>query len=348
MYKVGVFPGKFLPPHRGHLSAIMNARTRCEKLYVVVSYNEELENQLCDESGMKRIPMLDRVRWLSIELSGIDNVVVIGMEERGVPVFPNGWELWCSILNKTIPEPFDVIFGSDVEYSLNGYTTYFPAVKYEICDQDRSLFPISATEIRSNPYKYWDYILGAARQYFSKKIMICGTESCGKTTLTRMLAKIFHTSWTEEEGRYYSTRYMGANESVFKHDDFFNICCQQRNVELEAMSHANKLTFFDTDAVITQYYCEMYTGSCDDRIETFVDPDRYDTLLFLLPDVPWVPDGFRWQSDSSVRSELNSKLLKMYEERGFADKIVFISGSYEDRLRSAINICKSQIGGACL
>ncbi|MDX1392527.1 MAG: adenylyltransferase/cytidyltransferase family protein, partial [Rheinheimera sp.] len=31
--KTGVFPGKFLPPHRGHITAILRAHALCDKLY---------------------------------------------------------------------------------------------------------------------------------------------------------------------------------------------------------------------------------------------------------------------------------------------------------------------------
>jgi len=37
MYNTGVVPGKFFPPHRGHLNQIISAATQCNKVYVVVS-----------------------------------------------------------------------------------------------------------------------------------------------------------------------------------------------------------------------------------------------------------------------------------------------------------------------
>lgn len=346
MYDVGVFPGKFFPPHRGHLAAILNARTRCKKLYVVVSCNEGHEATLAKSENLKPIPINERVRWLSIEMKGIDNIIVLGMNEDHIPAPPNGWVEWTALLNATIPEKFDVIFGSDIEYATNGYTTYFPNVAYELCDQNREFFPISATEIRKHPFENWNYILGSARGYFAKKVLIVGTESCGKTTLTTMLAKIFHTSWTEEEGRYYSTRYMGGNEQVYTKDDFFAIAYQQRQVEDDAIRKANKLTFFDTEAVVTQYYCEIYLGSTDPRIEAFVDPNRYDVVLFLAPDVPWVDDGMRFLSDDKTRWELHEKLRKMFVDRGYGDKMIEIHGSYEERLNQSIEICRNLIDHA--
>ena len=346
MYDVGVFPGKFFPPHRGHLAAILNARTRCKKLYVVVSCNEGHEATLAKSENLKPIPINERVRWLSIETKGIDNIIVIGMKEDNIPAPPNGWTEWTALLNSTIPEKFDVIFGSDIEYATNGYTKYFPEVAYELCDQNREFFPISATEIRQHPFQNWNYILGAARGYFAKKVLIVGTESCGKTTLTTMLARIFHTSWTEEEGRYYSARYMGSNEGVYNVDDFFAIAYQQRQAEDDAVRKANKLVFFNTEALVTQYYCKLYLGVTDPRIEAFVGPERYDVILFLAPDVEWVADGLRWVSDSEERWRLHNELKQMFIDRGFGDKIIEITGSYEERLAKSLKICRDLIDNA--
>jgi len=339
MYKVGVFPGKFTPPHRGHINAILQAGTQCETLYVVVSHNQKLEDKLYAGTKVKPISMIDKIRWLAIELQDFNHIKIIALDETDIPVYPYGWEAWSRKLNLVMGMSFDVIFGGDVEYENEGYTKYFPGVQYELYDSGRTIYPISATMIRNDPFKYWDYILDVAKYYFSKKVLVVGTESCGKTTLTNMLSKIFNTSWAREEGRYYSTKYLGKNESVFKPEDFFNICIEQRQAEERALQHANKIVFFDTDAVITQFYCELYLGITNPKIETFVDKDRYDILLMLKPDVQWVDDGFRWNDDMETRVTLHNRLKQMFIDRGFGDKIIEIGGNYNERLNQAINVC---------
>lgn len=340
MYKIGVFPGKFTPPHRGHINAILQASTKCEKLYVVVSHSEKLESELYKNTKVNPISLINKIRWLSIELSDFDHIKIVALDEdkSGIDAYPNGWELWSKTLKEVVKEPFDVIFGGETQYKDVGYTKYFPEVKYEMYDCERSKYPISATKIRENPYKYWDYIIGAARPYFTKRVLIVGTESCGKSTLTKMLAKIFVTSWAHEEGRFYSTKYLGGNESTFDEDDFFKICWEQRLLEDQALRNSNKIVFFDTDAVITQYYCEMYLGKQNPNIESMIDPKRYDIVLMLLPDVKWVADGFRWNQEQETRNNLHNKLKQMYIDRGFKDKIIEISGNYNERLNTAIAI----------
>lgn len=337
MYKIGVFPGKFLPPHRGHLNAIINAVTKCEKLYVVVSDHPELTKRLCDEANIKLMDLKLRAKWLSIELQNFDHIKVIMLNEDGIPEYPYGWKQWSERLKRLIPERFDVIFGGETEYQ-EQHNMNFPNVKYEIYDCNRERYPISATKIRSNPFQYWDYILGSARPYFTKKILITGSESCGKTTITKYLAKIYHTSWAEEEGRYYSAKYLGGNEEVFTVDDFSRIAYLHREVENHAIKTSNKITFIDTDALVTQFYCNMYLGKTSDIVDKFIDPSRYDLILMFKPDVKWVDDGLRWNSEDSTRLKLHEELKNMYIEKGFGDKMIEISGKYDERLVKAIEV----------
>jgi HTH-type transcriptional repressor of NAD biosynthesis genes len=154
--------------------------------------------------------------------------------------------------------------------------------------------------------------LGAAREHFVKRVLITGTESCGKTTLAKSLGKIFFTSWAREEGRYYSTKYSGGSEEVYELDDFYKICWEQRVIDDHAIRTANKIVFLDTDAVITQYYCKMHLGAENPKIETLVEPERYDLVLFLSPDVKWVSDGVRKKGDENERWRLHGELLEMY------------------------------------
>lgn len=343
MYSVGVFPGKFTPPHRGHLNSIINASTRCKKLYVVVSDSPELTKKLCDESNLPLMDFKLRTKWLSQELQGFDHIKVIMLDETGIEQYPYGWEKWTGKLKEVVPEGFDVIFGGETSYT-QMHKRFFPGVAYEILDSNRERFPISATKIRKNPLKNWDYILDSAKGFFAKKVLITGSESCAKTTITKYLAKIYNTSSSEEKGRYYSAECLGGNEDVFKVWDFGLIAYKQYLSDMEALSRANRIAFFDSDAVTTQFYVELYLGDKSDLVEKFIDPSRYDHVFIYTPDVKWVDDGLRWNNEDDVRWKLHEKLKQMYIDYGFGDKLIEISGNYNERLMSSIKLVDKILG----
>lgn len=334
MFNVGMFCGKFLPPHRGHLFQIINAATKCSKLYVIVSDSAEVTKQTCKDACLPVMDLKTRARWLSIELQTFDHVKVIMLDESDIPVYPNGWAEWSKLVHDAIPEKIDVIFSGETEYTDN-FGVYFPEAKVDLFDYSRARYPISATEVRKAPIKHWDYILGAARPFFAKKVLITGTESCGKTTIVKYLAKLYHTSWSEESGRYYSERFMGGREDIYTIKDFENIAAQQESIDLDALHHANRIVFHDTDAVVTAYYADLYIHEISSKLLSYINPHRYDMVLMFQPDVTWVDDGQRFNGETEKRWRLHEKLKNMYIEQGFK-RIIEIGGNYSERLEKAI------------
>jgi HTH-type transcriptional regulator, transcriptional repressor of NAD biosynthesis genes len=322
MYKVGVFPGKFFPPHRGHLNAIIHAATQCEKLYVVVSDNPDIARRVCEECSIKELPLHLRARWMAQELKAFDHIKVVILDETGIPSYPDGTVPWSKKLLETIPEKFNAIFGGELEYR-ETYMKNFPEdINYVIYDYNRSRYHLSGTKVRDNPFKYWDYILGAARHHFVKRILITGTESCGKTTLSQYLAKIYHTSWTAEYGRMFIDDELGGCDQAIVKDDFLRIAQLHRELEEEALRTANRLVFIDSDAVVTQYYCKVYAGMYCEELERYIDPNRYDVILLFQPSTRWVSDGQRFISDSEERWRMHRFLKELYRRYDMLDKII--------------------------
>jgi HTH-type transcriptional repressor of NAD biosynthesis genes len=343
VYKTGVFAGKFLPPHRGHLSQIINSATQCETLYVVVSDNKKVTAKLCEDAKLPLMSANLRVKWLSQELQGFEHIKIVLLDESDIPEYPYGWGYWANYLKSVFDKKIDVFFSGDSEYEV-GYKSYFPDADFKLFDYKRERYPISATLIREQPFKYWDYILGSARPFFAKKFLITGTESCGKTTTTKYLAKIFYTSWSEEAGRYYAGKFLGGNEAIYTEEDFGRIAYLQYESDMDALQKANKVVFYDTDAVVTQYYAELYLGKKVNMVENFIDPTRYDIVMMFAPTVPWVDDGMRFNGDQNRRETLNKKLLNMYENYGFKNIRIFY-GNYHQRLEACITLTNELLKG---
>ena len=344
MYQTGVYFGRFLPPHRGHLYQIIEASTKCQNLIVVISDNAEQTRRLCAEDGLPDISYRLRKQWFSQQVQDMPHIQVRVLDESDIPLYPEGWQEWSKRMREVVCAPIDAFFVGDLSYS-ETLASYFPEAKVELFDPSRTRYPISATEIRKNILGNWHYILGAARPFFAKKVLIAGTESCGKTTLTKCLAKLYNTSWSEEVGRYYARAYLGNDETIYTDEDFGRIAHIQYEQDYHALRSANKVCFFDTDATYTDYFSELYMGHRNELVEKYIDHTRYDRLFYLMPDVRWVADGQRLNGDEDRRRILNDRLLQMYRDYGFGDKITIISGDYNARLHKAIQLVDDLLTG---
>ncbi len=344
MYKTGVYFGRFCPPHRGHLYQMIEASTQCEKLIVVISDNANQTRRICESAGLPMISYQLRKQWISQQIQDMEHIVVRVLDETDIPEYPNGWVKWSQRMRQVVPEPIDAFFIGDQEDQAT-LERHFPEANVELFDPSRTRYPISATDIRHNILKNWHYILGSARPFFAKKVLIAGTESCGKTTLTKCLAKLYNTSWSEEVGRYYARDYLGNDETIFTDVDFGRIAHLQYEQDYHALRSANKVCFFDTDATYTDYFSELYMGHRNALVQAYIDPSRYDLLLYLLPDVKWVSDGQRLHGEQEKRMALSKHLHEMYISHGFGGKLVVVGGTYNQRLTKAIELVDGLLPG---
>lgn len=164
---VGMFVGKFLPLHIGHINAIKKASKMCDKLFVVVGGDEIRCKKLCDEAKIPFIDLKTKTEWVKNELKDLKNVEVISFNEEGIPTMPNGWKEWSEKLKSLLCEKVDIIFGSERDYCKD-YEKYFSESKYVLQDEFRKEVNISATKIRENPQKYFDYLCDSAKPFFKK------------------------------------------------------------------------------------------------------------------------------------------------------------------------------------
>lgn len=321
---VGFIGGKFLPFHQGHIYVIIAASNQVDELYVVLSSSKNRDKELCERDGIKYIPAEVRLAWMGESLNNLDNVKIVHIEDDHWDS-DYDWEEGADLIKKAIGKPIDFVFSSENSYD-DFFKKYYPGSKHVVVDDRRKTVTISATEMRKNLYENWDKLPNCVKSYFTKKIAIVGTESCGKTMLTQKLAKFYNTSFVEEVGRKYCERY--SNQLRL---DMFNLIAMEHYLlQMKKSEESNQILFVDSDAVITQYYLDMYfDGKKSELIEEIIKLQDYDLVIFLEPDVKWVEDGFRFAGEEETRKKNNEKLKQMYTERGI--KFVSINGSYNER-----------------
>ena len=173
-YKTGVVVGKFLPPQIGHAMLITVAADACERLFVVLAERPANTITFCTQSGLPILPATLRLEWLKAHFEANKNVHFLYMDESEVPPYPHGTQQWATRLkglitrNTAINTKIDAKFFGEESYF--DMMQYFPDTEAVLVKRGMQTPAISATQIRSNPTKFFDYLIPPARDYFEKII----------------------------------------------------------------------------------------------------------------------------------------------------------------------------------
>jgi len=331
---IGFMGGKFLPLHVGHIYAIVAASNKVDKLYVILSSSKNRDKELCERDGIKYIPDEVRFSWIGEAVNNLENVELIHIEDDQWDENYD-WDTGADMIKKAIGKPIDFVFSSETSYDEH-FRKNYPNSKHIIIDAGREVVNISGTELRKDLYKNWDKLPEYVRKYFVKKVVIVGTESCGKSTLVKKLAKLYNTNFVEEVGRRYCDKYSNRLTR-----EMFDLIAMEHFLEQQEKAvRSNKVMFVDTEAVVTQFYLNKYfKGEKSSLIEEIIKLQSYDLVLFLEPDVKWVDDGLRNEGEERVRKDNNEELKRMFDERKIP--YITISGDYTERFNKAKEIINS-------
>ena len=339
---VGMYGGKFLPFHKGHLFAITQAAAMVDELYVVVCAIEESDRKKCMLGHMKEMPKEVRYQWVLTATKDMPNVFVKMIDDYGTDDVDYNWEMGSNAIKEVVGKPIDYVFSSESSYEPYFQKNY-PQAKHIVIDEERKVMPISATQIRTEGvYKHWDILPKAVQPYFLKKVAIVGTESCGKSTLCRILAELFATKQVEEYGRTICED-LGGYENILREEHYKEIIYTHKANEYKMMKEAHKVLFIDSEAVVTQYYAEMDLDKQFDFIDGTIASQDYDLYLYLEPDVKWVDDGLRILGEEEVRKEKNQHLKDLFEQ--YHIPVQVISGNYKERILKAIEAVQKILEG---
>ena len=337
-FKVGMYGGNFDPPHIGHFKCIIKAASACEKLYVVLSWAK----------GRESVPMELRYRWLLNSFKHMPNIQILPIEDYAVSKEEYNksdyWEQGAKAIKDKIGAPIDAVFcGSDYK----GRNRFEPLYsESRIVYFDRSELPISSTQIRSNPLKYWDYIPQIERGFYTKKILVVGSESTGKTTLVKNLALTYNTNYVEEVGRL-TCEYAGGEEYMVKEDLIENLLKQKIHTD-EACKSSNRLLFIDTDAITTLFYIRLLMDNESERnsytsleqlAKSINSLNHWDLVLFIEPVNTFIQDGTRNDEIRNNREKYSEELKSLLCK----NKVNFerLSGDYNSIYDSATEIISS-------
>ena len=318
--KKGLIIGKFYPLHIGHLDLIKFGQSHCDvsTILICVSDKETISGDI-------------RESWISQSFTKGSQfkLIVLNYNETDLPnTSVSSKEVsktWARYIRENF-EPFDLIFSSE-EYG------YFLAeelnCKHIEFDINRNKNNISASQIKHNIFKNWDFIAPSARPFFVKKICLYGTESTGKSTLTKSLAKYYETISVPEMAR----EIIETTEEV-EEEHLYQIAELHARKINESIKTANKLLFVDTDVNITHSYGKFLFNIELDIADWIEKANKFDLYLFLDKDAQHIQDGTRL--NKTQRDSLNDSHKKELENRNIPYEL--ISGNWNERFNKSIEI----------
>jgi NadR type nicotinamide-nucleotide adenylyltransferase len=160
-----------------------------------------------------------------------------------------------------------------------------------------------------------------------KRVVVCGPESTGKTTLCRQLAEHFGTVWVPE----YVRGYLDRKQAPCEASDLPLIARGQIASEDELARQARGVLFCDTDLTMTVVYARLYYGACPEWIERIAAAREYDLHLLTAVDVAWVPDPQRDMPHR--RQEIFERCRAALE--GGGRRYMVVRGTWDERFRTA-------------
>ena len=311
--KVAVVFGTFAPLHQGHIDLIQRAKRQCDRVCVIVS---GYKGDRGEEVGL---PLQKRFRYIREGFSNDELTQIYKLDETELPRYPLGWEPWLKTALETIQydsKREDLVF-------FVGEKTYqeeLEARGFEARLQERQ-FGISGTLIRENPSKYWKYIAQPFRRQFTKKVLIMGSASNGKTTLAKDLARFYDAPVSLEYAREYQIKNNVRDDELTPKDYYYLLLGQYDQTSKLIDSSANRgLVIADTNSLVTKGYYDYYmevegpetsmTDTFDNLFVSILAKEKWDLILFVQPIGSYVNDGFRdmTMADDEIRNSFSNHL----------------------------------------
>lgn len=329
---IGVFFGTLAPMHVGHQAEIYKAAALNDGVVVIAS------GYTGDRGDQMGLPVEKRFRYLREAFSDESDIKIDYINEDNMPQMPDGWDEWTRTLVATVKRNIVnqdakiTFYTGEPDYKVELEKRLPQTGQFKVSLMDRTVLKISATEIRKDPIANWDYINRVFRRHFTKKVTVMGSASTGKSTLVRRLARTSNSPFSEEYAREYQERSNVSDDELIVKDYIRLIQGQYDANSREINSPANNgLTIFDTDAMVTKVYADMWLDEADRAqlqplFDNTISEEQIDLIFVIPPVTPYVDDGFRNMStaDEASRWAFHHALMRVIDEYGFMDKVVLL------------------------
>lgn len=315
MKTLGLTLGKFAPLHKGHQYMFETALQEVDELIVVIYDTTVMPVPLHIRAGWIR-ELYPQVRvieaWDGPDGYSDDREHEI-REEQYILGLLNGEQVTHFYSSE--------FYGDHMSRALG-------AVDRRV-DEPRGQVPVSATMIRSDPYRYREFISGIVYRDLITKVVFVGAMSTGKSTLTEALAQKYNTTFASEYGRDYWTEHQVDRRIGL--EAFDEIAVGHLEREEQALLRANRYLFVDTNAITTYMFALDYHGRASELLTRLAleNAKRYDLFFLCDDDIPY--DDTWDRSGEQKRSVFHKQIIADLKERRIP--YITLRGSLEERIR---------------
>lgn len=148
-YKNGMYGGKFMPFHKGHLSCLELAVKECETVNLILFCGGKQEKDILSKDKREFLTVDNRIERIKEAIKDMENVRFHVINVASC-FSDDGEELWDMetpmVLEKT--GELDAVYGSEQSYT-DYFSRAYPKADYRLVDISRVKVPVSATMIRA-------------------------------------------------------------------------------------------------------------------------------------------------------------------------------------------------------
>ncbi len=161
----------------------------------------------------------------------------------------------------------------------------------------------------------------------TKKIVLTGPESSGKSWLAAKLAEHFKSPYAPE----YARIYLEQNGPKYSFDTLEAIIKGHLAHQKKVIEQADNLVFLDTDLINFKVWEEVVFGRTHDFLEEAIAAESDHLYLLTYPDLPWEADPLRENPEN--RTEIFEMHKREIERLKRPYRLV--GGTLKDRLQNA-------------